>query len=230
MARELTSLAGTSACHMDASRCHTGETLWVGIRGTTTDLEFALTVFNGPSVTCLAWSKRCEGDEVFCHRDVSILVVAAFCMGAISCSHGDDTKSWKQMPLTPVKGTVHVDGQPAANVKAFCFPAGKLEERQQFRPFEAFTDENGVFHFAWKGQGDGIPRTKYHLIFCQYVADKTTGRRDVFGEVYNDRKKPFKTFIVGEEELDLGTYELETQKLPTGRKDDSTKSDNGLTE
>jgi 5-hydroxyisourate hydrolase-like protein (transthyretin family) len=114
--------------------------------------------------------------------------------------------------VSPIKGQVLVDGQPAANLAVRCVP---LEGPNTALPTPSdFTDDQGRFEISTYESGDGAPPGEYQLIFQwgqynlmngQYQGDKLKGN-------YADPEKSEHVAVVVEGlPTDLGVIELTTE-------------------
>ncbi len=114
---------------------------------------------------------------------------------------------------TPVTGTIHVDGIPAAFLRVAAIPANGAGAV----PMEsaALTTADGKFSLSTYESGDGVPAGEYNLTFAwgeinlmngQYSGDKLKGK-------YSDPKKSSVSLSIasGDPARDLGVIELQSR-------------------
>lgn len=135
------------------------------------------------------------------------VIAAVMLFGVIGCK-----KKEEGIILTPVTGTLLIDGQAHERVAVRCRAAGG--DTSTIRNIsQCFTDKDGKFSISTTFEGDGLPAGEYVLlvqwgkllgISMRYDGDKLNGK-------YNDPKTPAKTFTVKSgTPLDLGTIDLKS--------------------
>ena len=135
------------------------------------------------------------------------VIAAVMLVGVIGCKEKEEG-----IILTPVTGTLLIDGQAHERVAVRCRAAGGDTSTIK-NISQGFTDKEGKFSLSTNIQGDGLPVGEYVLlvqwgkllgISMKYDGDKLNGK-------YNDPKTPAKTFTVkAGVPVDLGTIDLKS--------------------
>ena len=135
-------------------------------------------------------------------------IVGASCVVAVAIAGCSQQRpDGPRLTTTLLKGTVYVDGEPAAKLIVKCHPEADTSELQS--PLIATTDDEGNFSFGMYESGGGVPEGTYKLAFIWMTSGEK--RRDQLQGAYADpEKSDFTATVVDGEPHDLGVIELST--------------------
>ncbi|MFO0917721.1 MAG: hypothetical protein U0872_05325 [Planctomycetaceae bacterium] len=106
-----------------------------------------------------------------------------------SCSQGHKGPEIKKYPVTPVKGSVMIDGEPQAGVIIRCIPTGAFDyPGLSPETLGATTNEQGQYTLGTYEPADGVPAGEYALTFIWPTRSLRPSTRDG-AELKNDRLK-----------------------------------------
>lgn len=136
--------------------------------------------------------------------------VVVVCLVLLSaCSKTDPNRK----PVTPVRGTVLVDGQGVKDVSIILHDLKGIDKNQPTKS-STITGEGGKFAFSTYEEGDGVPEGEYQMTFTwgkfnplamQYEGDEFKGK-------YNDpTKSEHKVKVEKGKPIDLGIVDLKTR-------------------
>lgn len=144
-----------------------------------------------------------------CWRVLCVTAVLNFVF--VGCSRARQPPN--EQPVVPVSGTVHVNGEPLANVK-LTFHA-KAEQPESHRLFpRATTDDEGNFNAWTYRKDDGLIAGEYAITFVDHSEvvpyQRASSAPDLFKGKYADPATTEFTVTVPEsaEPVDLGLIEL----------------------
>lgn len=95
---------------------------------------------------------------MFRNSVLAMLLISVLCTGCSSKRKGEP-----RLKTTPVKGIVHVDGEPAIALTVECHPSSSNSAIKY--PVLAMTDADGKFALGMYEAGDGLPEGEYSLVF-----------------------------------------------------------------
>jgi len=127
--------------------------------------------------------------------------------------NGCAEKGPSKKPLTKVKGIVHVDGVPAAQVNVTCNDVMGIDKTEP-TVTTAITNADGSFALSTYETGDGIPAGEYTLTFFWgelNVMTMTVGGPDKLNNRYADVKNGIPLKVESSEPVDLGVINLKTK-------------------
>lgn len=154
-------------------------------------------------------------------RSGSALLVVALLLPLSSCMSqhsGSAGMKLPQLPTSPVKGQVVVDGQAAAGVRILVVATSDQEQKKYLAFSTTPPAKDGNFQL-WTYSGnrpDGLPAGEYALLFelpdCTMEHTEKEKCPDRLGGRYDQAEESPKKFTVEKgKSLDLGKIELTTQ-------------------
>src|SRR5690349_3756662 len=94
---------------------------------------------------------------------IRLIIGTMFCMALASMGCSRSPRGGPRLKTTPLKGVVHVDGEPAALVLIECHPDADTSELKS--PLMTNTDDKGNFSFGMYESEGGLPAGTYKLTF-----------------------------------------------------------------
>jgi hypothetical protein len=130
--------------------------------------------------------------------------------GVVACNRQQGPP---RQPTYPLSGIVHVDGQPAKEVRVAVHPAGATDAESYVAV--AFTDETGKFVFSTYEAKDGVPAGEYVVTFLWGQVNPFSmqyGPPDKLNGKYADpAKSEFKVTVTAGKPTDMGVIQLTTK-------------------
>lgn len=119
-------------------------------------------------------------------------------------------------PANKVTGRITVDGAaPKSAIQVECVPINvKDSDPAHYSMSTGSAKEDGTLEITTYETGDGVPDGEYGLIFTSRdfnIMQRTLVGPDKLKGRYSDKKKPFKTFKVEGQPVDLGEIKLTTK-------------------
>lgn len=139
----------------------------------------------------------------FSHWERALLIVSLVSFGCSSKLPGEP-----RLKTTPVRGIVHVDGEPAIALTVECHP--ESSDCPIKYPVMASTDANGKFDLGMYMAGDGLPEGTYSLVFI-WQGVGLNQRDRLKGYYANPAKSKTKVTVIAGNHEDLGIINLSTK-------------------
>jgi hypothetical protein len=140
-------------------------------------------------------------------RSLSLASAAAFLLGG-SLFVGCSDKSYVEVAVHPVKGTLHTQGEPLYGAYLTFHPQGDVGMTKGNKPF-ARVEQDGSFQVTTYDTSDGAPAGSYAVTIYWPEDPESRGfSPDRLKEKFANPEKPAFEISIGDESTQLPPWEL----------------------